>query len=80
MSVNIPKHIAISVEAVGGIDSDAGKEILRLLLEREENKPAIATKQDQPKALPALPKSKTQTDALLPENLETMFQKIIAEK
>lgn len=69
----LAQYIAISVEAVGGLESEAGKEMQRLLLERE----GVDIPQQQlapPK--PEAPAVEKVDDSILGGELESMFSRV----
>lgn len=73
----IPAYIRISVNAVGGPDTEAGKEMHRLLMDRA-GVSQMPTPIAAPKAAVAAPAASG--DALMPGNLESIFSDVLAIK
>lgn len=76
MSQELAQYIAISVDAVGGPESEAGKEMMHLLLTRDG-----AEVPDQPQQKLAAPTSETPavekvSDSILGTDLESMFSRV----
>lgn len=77
---DLPEYVAISIEAVGGIDTDEGQEMLRLLMTKED-KPLPSYEKAAPveiiEAQKQLPSSEQN---IMGEELEGMFSKILSMK
>lgn len=75
MTDEMPAYIRVSVNAVGGPDTEAGKEMRRLLMDRAGVADA-PTPVAAPKAAIAAPAASG--DALMPGNLESIFADVLA--
>jgi hypothetical protein len=72
---DIAEYIQISVDAVGGTDSDAGQEMLRLLLARENGEQSTEQLAEpvNPEVLPP-----AKEDSLFSPELESMFSDYVS--
>ena len=79
--MTLPDHIRISIDAVGGLDTEAGQEMMRLLAEREglELVPVQSAIPAPAQETIEAPPTDEHADTILGPELEAMFQRVVVQ-